>query len=148
MVEAVSVVTVTQLAGGVMGNIPLLGDLPQRPLLQLKPGRPNVMSVNHETMSTIPQRSETEVVIVLIHLGALNFHAVERREKGGKVYNPFVAGEGGCGIVWQRQFTGTFSEEVHSVVGNNPNMGGNPQKFNAEGVFLSCNYLLQYLVDD
>ena len=39
MMEAVRVGTVTQLASGIVGNVPRLGDLPQQPVPKSKPGR-------------------------------------------------------------------------------------------------------------
>ena len=54
------------------------------------------------------------------------------------MYDLLVPRKGRCSTVRQQQFTGTFSEEVYPVVGSNPNVGGNPQNINAEGVFLNC----------
>lgn len=56
----------------------------------------NIMSAEYESVSVIPERIETEVIIVLYcyTLGALSIHGVESREKSGIVYDPLLPGEG------------------------------------------------------
>ena len=94
MVEAVGVGSVTQLTGGVVGYVPRLRDLPQRSVPQSNPGRHNIVSANHGSVSAILRGGETEVVVVLYGytLAALSIHAVESREESGRVYGPMVEG--------------------------------------------------------
>ena len=138
MAEAVGTGTVTQLTGGITSYIPHLGDLPQRSVVQPNLGSYNNGSVNHVA---IPQGRETEVVVLVYEyiLATLSIHVVESQEESSTVYGLLVEEDGKCGTVRQQQFAGILREEVHPVVGSNPNMGRNPQQSEAEGTFLNSN---------
>ena len=139
MAEAVGFGTVPQLTGGIVGYIPHPGDLPQQSVAQPNLGRHSDGSVNHVSVLAIPQGRETEVVVVVYEytLATLSIHVVESKEESSRVYGLLVEEEGRCGTVRQQQFAGILSEEVHPVIGSNPNMGRNPQQSEAEGVFLN-----------
>ena len=61
------------------------------------------------------------MVIVLDRytLRTLSFRGVGCGEKSCCVYHLFVAAEGGCGAVGQRESADVFCEEIHFVVGCN-----------------------------
>ena len=118
MVETVGVGRITQLTGGIVGYVPHLGDLPQRPVPQPNPGGHNIVSTNSRSVLVIPRGRQTEVIVVLdgYALAALSIHAVKRGEESGRVYGPFVERKGGYGIVRQGQHAGVFCEEINPIV--------------------------------
>ena len=53
------------------------------------------------------------------------------------MYHLFVAEEGGCSTIRQRQAADIFCENIHIVVSCNSNIGGNPQKTYVERTGMS-----------
>lgn len=88
------------------------------------------------------------VVLYGYTLVTLSIRAVQGREESSRVYGPLVRREGRCGTARQWHFTGTLSEDVHFVVGSNPNLGRNLQESEAEGVFLNSDWLVQDLMNE